>query len=194
MGYGPLALKVMNTLTQRAFHIPGSFLLNPSLIDIHALCLQIPPCQLNLGHQLLMRLGYIVECEDAVAELEQQVCAKGHKRPEWKDRDDFGLEKGWKRHKMQVQGEVELYGFISFVLEPSTGYALRGHAGGKKGLPRRREGQGRWFAELWSLLRMIMVLVYRLVCSVQRRVGWLCVAMGGGCAWAVRTALRYREA
>lgn len=55
-----------------------------SLINIHTFGPQILPRQINLLHKLRMRLGHIIECEDAIAEFEEEVCAEGDEGPEWK--------------------------------------------------------------------------------------------------------------
>jgi hypothetical protein len=55
-----------------------------TLINIHTLSPQIRPRQINLLHKLRVRLGYIVECEDAVSEFEEEVCAEGNEGPERK--------------------------------------------------------------------------------------------------------------
>lgn len=52
------------------------------LIHLDALLLQIRSRQVNLPHQLAVRSGDVVECEHAVAELEKEVCAEGHERPD----------------------------------------------------------------------------------------------------------------
>jgi len=49
----------------------------------------------------------IIEREDAVAELEEEVCAEGDEGPEWEDWDYLGLDERWERHELQVEGEVE---------------------------------------------------------------------------------------
>ena len=54
-----------------------------NLINVHTLSSQILPRQLNLLHELRMRLGHIVECEDAVSEIEEEECAEGDEGPEW---------------------------------------------------------------------------------------------------------------
>jgi hypothetical protein len=71
----------------------------------------------------------IIEREDAVAELEEEVCAEGDEGPEWElggcvstwmlglynweggryDWDYLGLDERWERHELQVEGEVELW-------------------------------------------------------------------------------------
>jgi len=50
--------------------------------DIHALCLKIFPRLRYLLHELLVRVGYVVEGEDSPAELEEKVCAEGDEGPE----------------------------------------------------------------------------------------------------------------
>jgi hypothetical protein len=53
------------------------------LVHIHPLAPQVLSRHINLLHQLCVCGWYIVECEDAVAELEEEICAKGDKGPEW---------------------------------------------------------------------------------------------------------------
>jgi hypothetical protein len=52
------------------------------LADIHPLSLQILPRLLYLLLDFLVRLRYVVECEDAPAELKEEVCAEGNQAPE----------------------------------------------------------------------------------------------------------------
>lgn len=53
-------------------------------IHINPHPLQLHPRLINLRHQLLMCLRNIVECEHAIAELEEEVCAEGNEGPEGK--------------------------------------------------------------------------------------------------------------
>lgn len=53
------------------------------LVHVHPLAPQVLSRHVNLLHQLCVRGGDIVECEDAVAELEEEVCAEGDEGPEW---------------------------------------------------------------------------------------------------------------
>jgi hypothetical protein len=46
------------------------------LVDLHALCPQISPRQINLLHELCVCLGDIVECEDAESEFEEEIGAE----------------------------------------------------------------------------------------------------------------------
>jgi hypothetical protein len=46
------------------------------LTDIDALRAEVFPRLLYLLHEFLVRLGYVVEGEDAPAELEEEVCAE----------------------------------------------------------------------------------------------------------------------
>lgn len=55
-----------------------------SLVNIHALSPQICPRHIDLLHKLRMRLGNVVECENAVSEFEEEVCTEGNEGPEWK--------------------------------------------------------------------------------------------------------------
>lgn len=52
------------------------------LVDVHALGPQIRPRKINLLHEFCVCLGYIVEREDAVPELEKEVGTEGDKSPE----------------------------------------------------------------------------------------------------------------
>lgn len=54
------------------------------LVDVDALGRQLVPSLLDFQHQLLVRLGYIVEGEDTQSQLEQKVCAEGNEGPERK--------------------------------------------------------------------------------------------------------------
>lgn len=50
--------------------------------NINALGSELCPSLLDLCHQLRVCLRYVVEGEDAPAELEEEVCAEGNERPE----------------------------------------------------------------------------------------------------------------
>ena len=50
--------------------------------NIHALCLKVFPLLRYLLHELLVRVGYVIEGEDSPAELEEKVCAEGDEGPE----------------------------------------------------------------------------------------------------------------
>ena len=52
-------------------------------VHINTLCPQVRPCQINLLHEFCMCLWYIVECEDAVSESEEEEGAEGNEGPEW---------------------------------------------------------------------------------------------------------------
>lgn len=52
------------------------------LVHIHAQFSQVHLGQINLGHQLLVRLGYIVEGHDIPAESEEEVGAERDESPE----------------------------------------------------------------------------------------------------------------
>jgi hypothetical protein len=54
-----------------------------NLVHIYPLALQVLSRHVNLLHQLCVRRGDIVEREDAVAELEEEICAEGDESPEW---------------------------------------------------------------------------------------------------------------
>jgi hypothetical protein len=49
--------------------------------NVDALGSELCPCLLDLCHQLRVCLRYVVEGEDAPAELEEKVCAEGNERP-----------------------------------------------------------------------------------------------------------------
>ena len=51
-------------------------------IHLNALYLQLYSRLLNLLHELCVCLGYIVECEDTVAEFEEEKCAERDEGPE----------------------------------------------------------------------------------------------------------------
>lgn len=53
-------------------------------INVNAFAPQFFLCNLNLSHQFLMCLRYIIECEYTPAQLEKKVGAKGHEGPEGK--------------------------------------------------------------------------------------------------------------
>lgn len=53
-----------------------------SLIHLNASLPQIRPGQINLCHQLLVRLRHIVECQNTPSQLEHEVCAERNKGPE----------------------------------------------------------------------------------------------------------------
>ncbi len=48
-----------------------------ALINIDIVGTQLSSRLFNLLHQLLVRSGHVVEGEDAVAESEEEICAKG---------------------------------------------------------------------------------------------------------------------
>jgi len=54
-----------------------------------------------------MRLGHIVECEDAVSEFEEKVCAEGDEGPEGKNRDNFIRDQLWQRNELEIEREIE---------------------------------------------------------------------------------------
>jgi hypothetical protein len=64
------------------YSAPSLLLLHLILPNIHTLTNQILPRLQYLRLNLLVRLGDIVEREDAPAELEEQVCAEGNESPE----------------------------------------------------------------------------------------------------------------
>ena len=53
-------------------------------IHINPIPLQLFPRHINLHHQLLMRLRYIIEREDAPPQLEEEIGTQRHKGPERK--------------------------------------------------------------------------------------------------------------
>jgi hypothetical protein len=53
------------------------------LANIHTLALKVLPRLHYLCLQFRVRLGNIVESEDAQAKLEEEVCAEGDESPEW---------------------------------------------------------------------------------------------------------------
>lgn len=59
-----------------------------SLVDIDTQLSQVGLSLVNLRHQLLVRLGDIVEGHDVVAESGEEVCAEGNESPEGELRDD----------------------------------------------------------------------------------------------------------
>jgi hypothetical protein len=54
-----------------------------------------------------VRVGNVVEGEDAKAESEEEVCAKGHESPEGKHRNDLLLDQGRKRDELEKESKVE---------------------------------------------------------------------------------------
>lgn len=52
------------------------------LVHIHAQRPQLLLCHLDLPHYLLVRVGAVVEGEDAPAEADEEVCAEGNEEPE----------------------------------------------------------------------------------------------------------------
>lgn len=54
-----------------------------SLININAFAAELFPRHLDLPHQFLVRLGYVIECEHAPTELEEEVRAERDQGPEW---------------------------------------------------------------------------------------------------------------
>jgi hypothetical protein len=102
------------------------------LVHIHTQCPEILLGELDLGHQLLVSLGNIVEGENAPAETEEEKSAKGDESPErelseglnsleatQRHHAAFGYEKTydgnnvllydlWERHQTQEEGQVEL--------------------------------------------------------------------------------------
>lgn len=53
------------------------------LVDIDAKLAQIRLGQLNLGHELLVSLGHVVESHDVPTQTKEQVGAEGNESPEW---------------------------------------------------------------------------------------------------------------
>lgn len=56
-----------------------------------------------------MRLGDVVEGQDAPAQADQEVCAEGDQGPEGQDGNDLGLDDGGEGDQSEVEGEVDLY-------------------------------------------------------------------------------------
>jgi hypothetical protein len=54
-----------------------------------------------------VRLGNVVEGEDAPAKAEEEHGSKGNKGPEGEDRDDLFLDQSGERDQFEEQGEVE---------------------------------------------------------------------------------------
>lgn len=52
------------------------------LVNIHALCSQVRPRKINFLHEFCVCLWYIIECENAVSEFEEEVGAEGYEGPE----------------------------------------------------------------------------------------------------------------
>lgn len=84
----------------------ASYLL--SLVDRDAQLPQLRLGQLDLPHDLLVRLGDVVERQDAPAQPDEEVCAEGDQRPYGQDGDDFGLDDGGERNQLEVECEVDL--------------------------------------------------------------------------------------
>jgi len=68
------------------------FLYESLIQNLHTLRSQILLRHLNFSHQFCMGGWHIIEGEDAVAEFEEEVRAKGDKGPEREDGDDFFLD------------------------------------------------------------------------------------------------------
>ena len=52
------------------------------LVDVDALFPEIGPRLVNFAHQFVVCIGHVVEGEDAPAQLEEEVRAKGYNGPE----------------------------------------------------------------------------------------------------------------
>jgi hypothetical protein len=78
-----------------------------SLVHIDAQLPQVGLGHVDLGHELLVRLGNVVEGEDAPAKAEEEHGSKGNKGPEGEDRDDLFLDQSGERDQFEEQGEVE---------------------------------------------------------------------------------------
>jgi hypothetical protein len=61
------------------------------LVDINTQSLQVCAGEFNLGDNLLVSFGDVVEGHDIVAELSKKVCAKGDEDPEGKLFRDRGV-------------------------------------------------------------------------------------------------------
>ncbi|KAL2279268.1 hypothetical protein FJTKL_13629 [Diaporthe vaccinii] len=70
---------------------------------------QLPLGDLDLAHELVVRLGDVVEGQDAPAEADEQVGAEGDEGPEGQDGDDLGLDDGGEGDQVEVEGEVGLF-------------------------------------------------------------------------------------
>merc|ERR1711964_498706 len=79
----------------------------PHLVDIHALGSQIRPRNINFLHEFCVCLGYIVECEDAVSELEQEVCTERYEGPKWQNWYYLLGDQRWERNEFEVEREVK---------------------------------------------------------------------------------------
>ena len=53
-----------------------------TLIHIDPILLQLFPCHIDLPHQFLMRFRYIIECENAPPQLEEEIGTEGYESPE----------------------------------------------------------------------------------------------------------------
>lgn len=65
---------------------------------------QLPLGDLDLAHELVVRLGDVVEGQDAPAEADEQVGAEGDEGPEGQDGDDLGLDDGGEGDQVEVEG------------------------------------------------------------------------------------------
>lgn len=74
---------------------------------------QLPLGDLYLAHELVVRLGDVVEGQDAPAEADEQVGAEGDEGPEGQDGDDLGLDDGGEGDQVEVEGEVGLLDCVS---------------------------------------------------------------------------------
>lgn len=67
---------------------------------------------LDLAHQLLVRLGGVVEGQDAPAEADEQVGAEGDEGPEGQNGHDLGLDDGGEGDQVEVERQVDLFSFV----------------------------------------------------------------------------------
>lgn len=104
-----------------------------------------------------MRLGDVVEGQDAPAEADEKVGAEGDEGPEGQDGDDLGLDDGGEGDQVEVEGEVGLLAFVlvslasnMFRLRPAGGcsWLIFGRAAVAVGrdVPSSRGGRWRWSA------------------------------------------------
>lgn len=109
-----------------------------NLVDIDAELAQVNLGLVNLSHELLVRVGNVVEGQDAPAETEEGDSAEGNEGPEGEldtalvrclfvdcravfrfcgvgqgtyDRDDLLLDQRRKRDEFEEEDQVELFGF-----------------------------------------------------------------------------------
>lgn len=138
---------------QRAFALA-------SLVDSDAQLPQLRLGRLDLAHELFVRLGDVVEGQDAPAQPGQEVRAEGDEGPEGQDRDDLGLDGGGEGDQAEVEGEVDLDG-----RDDRVRHLGRSVPGGEKERGRNlRSSRGaRWRR---SAGRASLCLLVRVVCGL----------------------------